>query len=383
MASYPFSGNHNAQSYPHEDPYSRAPQHFAPYPSHPDRDDEYDEAAHLKNTRDEHAYQDRYDDFSAAYPTQQAYDSTDHQYNDRGNNTMAAEKVYDDGYAGRKGNSIWTRDDKRAFAERGAAAKIFRSLFCFLVIGVIIVLSIILLILTFVRPPNVGISSVGVPNQSGVSYDNGAFGFNVSVDLSISNPNAISATLSSLSVKAYNPQDKTVVLGSGQVTDSKIAANANTTIDFPFRIQYNQTQDPDLSILTDIANKCGISLSNILGGDSSQVGDLNFDFDVHAKVSVLSLSIPIKFTTAASFPCPLQASSLQDAVGGFLSQFTGRDVQDNQQLVRRRLEAAVKEGQGQFEMRGLSAFDLMLASTNELVKRYSGARTGSVQHDAL
>ncbi len=75
------------------------------------------------------------------------------------------------------GNSIWTKEDKRALASRSAPAKICRVIIGNIILAVILIVSIICLIVMFLRPPNVAISGISVPNQNGVSYENGAFAF--------------------------------------------------------------------------------------------------------------------------------------------------------------------------------------------------------------
>lgn len=380
----------NHHPYEHE-AYSHHPEQHAPYSGYPDQHagdhanlgDSYDSNPSRPLDRGRHRDGDDDDD--------NAYD-----YADTRAENMTSEKAdYGGPYAAKRasGNSIWTKDDKRALASRSVPAKIARVLIGNIILALIIIVSIICLIVMFLRPPNVAISGVSVPNQSGVTYENGAFAFNVSVDISVSNPNSISASIKKLQATAYDSQDQSSALGHGIVRDQKIQPNANTTVVFPFQIKYDQTQDTDLSILRNIAADCGLS---IFGGSSSgSSGDLSFLFKIEVDVEVLSITVPVNFNKNVSFPCPLSSSSLQGVLGGLGSALTGSarrwldgDAAEEHEsftaaLVRRELaKTNVVDLANKWE-RDVSAAEVVGAIADGLVRRYSPLTPNDDHHEVL
>ena len=88
------------------------------------------------------------------------------------------------------GRGIWSYDDLHAFQRRSTITKILRILGFILVWGVLVTIGVILLIFLFVRPPNIGVENVNVPNVSqSVTYRNDMFQFPISIDVQLNNPN--------------------------------------------------------------------------------------------------------------------------------------------------------------------------------------------------
>lgn len=390
------------------DPYSSHPQqqqqhHHDPYSGHADYDDDRADYAHRSGYTDQHNYRDDQGDSYDSNPSRginQPYADTrsgaigdnSSPYNDAGN--MSSEKAgYDDGYAAKRasGNSIWTKDDKRALASRSVPAKICRVLIGNLILAVIIVVSIICLIVMFLRPPNIAISGVTIPNQNAVAYQNGAFAFNVSVDISVSNPNSISANIKKLKVTAYDAQDQSTALGNGLLENQKIRPNANTTVIFPFQIKYDQSQDPDFSIIRNIASDCGL---NLFGGSSSGDGNLDFVFKIEVDVDVLSITVPVNFNKTVSFPCPLSESSLQGVLSGLGSALggaskraiLGKGDDDNQGLAEGLLKRQLAKANAvdlDKVSQEMSPGEFAAAVANGLVRKYSPLSPSDEHHDAL
>ncbi|PWN48431.1 hypothetical protein IE53DRAFT_389375 [Violaceomyces palustris] len=400
MSSYPFVGNPYAQSSVdknHRDPYSTSSsnQYAAPYPPHPshshaghqDGDDVDDYIDSRERYHEDQVYHKSggIDSPTGGPAASQGYDGgaaatmpvTDEKYMAREEDDRSASAY--------RGNSIWSQADRGAFKERSVPARCFRVIFCVLIIAIIFVLSIVCLIVTFARPPNVAITGVGVPSQSGVSYTNGAFSFNVTVDITVSNPNSISATVKKLSAKAYDKADRSTSVGSGEIRNKKISPHLNTTIEFPFQIKYDQSQDTDYSIIKDIAAKCGIG-----GGATS---NLEFTLDVSLDISVLSIAIPVSFSHDVSFACPLSGSSLEQALGN-LGSILGGSLSTRSTTASRRMtltesawegrEANTPRNAALFDERGEpSTFAKVMAATDALVRRYAGLKKGELAHDSL
>ncbi|SPC66115.1 uncharacterized protein UHOD_04484 [Ustilago sp. UG-2017b] len=417
-SSYPFQSPRAQVSSslpPHHDPYANDPyssshpqQHYAPYSGQADDDDgaDYAQRTGYPDQRNNNNYYredlgDSYDSNPSRGINQPGrtdeYNnagviSGNSPYNDSAN--MTSEKAgYDDAYAAKRasGNSIWTKDDKRAFASRSAPAKICRFLIGNLILAIIIVVSIICLIVMFLRPPNVAISGVSVPNQNAVTYQNGAFAFNVSVDISVSNPNSISASIKKLKATAYDAQDQSTALGNGLIENQKIQPNANTTVVFPFQIRYDQSEDPDFSIIRSIATDCGL---NLFGGSGGGSGNLGFVFKIEVDVDVLSITVPANFKKSVSFPCPLSGSSLQGILSGLGSALGGvgkREILAKKDehgdglaeaLIKRQMAKANALDLDKISQE-MSPGEFAAAVANGLVSKYSPLSPTQDHHDAL
>lgn len=207
------------------------------------------------------------------------------------------------------GKTIWSRDDKSAMAKRGVPAKLFRVLFCLIINAIIVIVSIICLVIIFARPFNVGVGSMSMPSSSSVGISGTAITFNGSVDFIVSNPNSISSELT-LTAKVYDQADKSQDIGRGSVSGSKIDANANSTIKFPYQVRYDPAADKSKAILKDLVQKCGLT-----GGAKQQL-DLTLNIDAHLKI--LSVPVPVSFSQDISFDCPLSADMLKGIGGGDL-----------------------------------------------------------------
>jgi hypothetical protein len=207
-------------------------------------------------------------------------------------------------------NTIWSRDDKTAMRRRSVPVKLIRVLACLVLNAIIVIISIVSLVVIFARPVNVGIGNVQTPSSSSVGLSGNAITFNGSVQFIVSNPNSISSDLS-ISAKVYDVVNTKTDIGRGSIENSKIGANSNTTINFPYQVRYDPTADSDKSILSDLASKCGLS-----GGSGG--GDLELTLDIDAKVKILSVPVPVKFSQPVSFACPISADLLKNIGGGSL-----------------------------------------------------------------
>jgi len=71
---------------------------------------------------------------------------------------------------------------------------------------------------------------------------------------------------------------------SGSLKLTLLTLESSSTIHFPFSLNYTTSYDSDLSVLKDIATKCGF-----LGGGSKS--DLKVNYKVQTKVKVVAISI--------------------------------------------------------------------------------------------
>lgn len=73
----------------------------------------------------------------------------------------------------------------------------------------------------------------------------------------------------------------TVDLGGGVLDNVDIKKYSNTTILFPFTINYTLSEDPNFAIVKDIATKCGF-----LGSTTKE--DLTIDYTITLGLKILS-----------------------------------------------------------------------------------------------
>lgn len=69
---------------------------------------------------------------------------------------------------------------------------------------------------------------------------------------------------------------------------------------FPFAIQYNPTYDTDQSVLSDLAEKCGLT-----GGPKS---DITIDYTITFQAKVLVITVNPTISSSATFACPLDVN---------------------------------------------------------------------------
>jgi hypothetical protein len=79
-----------------------------------------------------------------------------------------------------------------------------------------------------------------------------------------------------------------------------IAAKRNTTIDFPFSVNYNKDIDPGFAILFDIAQKCGLT-----GGEKQK---LEIDYKLTLTIKILLVTINPSFNRKAMIDCPIKVN---------------------------------------------------------------------------
>lgn len=353
MASqYAFAGNPNAQSFSdhqyrdygyddhqqHQQPYSQYPHQDHQQPpstfSSPHDNDVYDQSEMDRVTRrnTNHNAADQYDEKSIEQYGLGARDST---------GTVPPPGLASNNMYGSSThrNSIWTPEDKHVFFKRSVPARAFRSIFCIVIWAVIIIISVILLVVTFAKPPNVAVMSISVPNGDDFSVSGTSFKANGSVNFAISNPNSFSATIEHLQAHLYDANlGKSVSVGNGTLKSQKIKANDNTTIVFPFDIGIDLSSDAT-ALISDVANQCGLgnAVSSLTQGSSSRrdvEGESNTELaerqssnqikvllEVDARISILSVGVSVPVSKNISIECP--TSALQSVLGSLTGGSSG------------------------------------------------------------
>ncbi|CAO1625421.1 unnamed protein product [Sympodiomycopsis kandeliae] len=218
-------------------------------------------------------------------------------------------------------DSIWTPEDRHVFFKRSVPARACRSIFCIVIWAIIIIVSVVLLVVTFAKPPNVAVMSISVPDANDFSVAGTSFKANGSVNFAISNPNSFSATIQHLQAHLYDANiGKSVSVGNGSLINQKIKAHDNTTIVFPFDVALDLASDAT-QLISDVAQQCG--LSDLLSSISSKTrreeleqrasNQLKVLLEIDAKISILSVGISIPISQNISIDCPTAA--LQKVIG--------------------------------------------------------------------
>ncbi|CAG8506925.1 6943_t:CDS:2, partial [Ambispora gerdemannii] len=132
------------------------------------------------------------------------------------------------------------------------------------------------------------------------------FDFNFGLNISVDNPNFVGADFKSIKATAFYP-GHTTPIGGGNLTDVQIGAKANTTINFPFSINYDSSQDPGLAIVQDILLKCGF-----LGGPRQQI---SIDYTLVVSLKVLAVTVSPSFSRTEKVDCPIKNNQMPNIAG--------------------------------------------------------------------
>ncbi|WVN86818.1 uncharacterized protein L203_101991 [Cryptococcus depauperatus CBS 7841] len=189
---------------------------------------------------------------------------------------------------------VWRKDERGKQWSRGGGVRMsLRFCCCCFTIAIIMIISIILAIVLYVRPPSVALNSVSLgSNPVSLALN----GFTVSFDLSISvsNPNWFDANFKEITAKARYPGNNANSFGGGTLYGLNFKG-------------YTLAKDPNKVILNDLMSKCGIT-----GGS---VRDITVDYDLHLKLKFLGLIISPTVSNSASFKCPITEKDIESIIG--------------------------------------------------------------------
>jgi hypothetical protein len=193
-----------------------------------------------------------------------------------------------------------------------------RFFFCTILIFLFLLISILLSLALWIRPPNVVIGDISTPsNGSAIQLQNEGVAINLAVPVSVNNPNYFSVKFDSIDASIFYPINNTNI-GGGSVKNLEITTGQQTNFTLPFTINYNLSEDPNFEILSNLAGHCGF----LPGQPTSQI-TVSYKIKLNFKI----LFIPIKPTISndISFDCPLKLSDVEDllkAAGIDLSSLT-------------------------------------------------------------
>lgn len=201
-------------------------------------------------------------------------------------------------WRGENTGGLWTRGSRVSCLGRFCC--------CTLMIAVFLIVSILLALLMWVRPPDAVLGTVGTSTtQNAVQVGTGSITVNLGIDLAVTNPNYFSVSFKSINAQAFYPINNTLV-GSGNETDITFNANSQTNFTFPFSLEFSTNMSSGSAILADLATKCGV------GGGA--VEDITVDLDITLGLRVLFFVVYPVVSIPASFACPITASDISGLV---------------------------------------------------------------------
>ncbi|GAA5888040.1 hypothetical protein JCM6882_000259 [Rhodosporidiobolus microsporus] len=223
--------------------------------------------------------------------------------------SIAAQMAAEGQIPKKEGLRMWRKDEHAGAMTRGGRARCCGRVFCcFLILAVLILVGIVAAFFLWVKPPDVSFDGIEDPETGNiVSIASGGFNLNFRLKINVINPNFFGADFDRISATAYYPTKPNSQFGGGAMNNVDIKKNSNTTLHFPFSVNYTTSYDSDLSVLKDIATKCGF-----LGSTKSQ---LTVNYKVKTKVKVIAVTIEPSFSSSAKFDCPLSESDITGFLG--------------------------------------------------------------------
>ncbi|KAF6763944.1 hypothetical protein DFP72DRAFT_873826 [Ephemerocybe angulata] len=198
-----------------------------------------------------------------------------------------------------RGN-LWTK---------GGRGRCFGRFFCCtLMVAVLLIVSVVLTLALWIRPPAVTIGSVETLNTTGSLSGADGLTINLSVNISVNNPNYFTVDFSKLKAEIFYPINDTP-MGGGESNNIEFKSNEHTNFTFPFALQYKSSNDPGSAVFVDLGTKCGLG-----GGPKS---DIKVKYKITLGIRFLIITISPVIQNTFSFACP---SSLS---GGVLQGSTG------------------------------------------------------------
>lgn len=207
---------------------------------------------------------------------------------------------------------MWRHDHHGNLWLKGGRGRcIGRFCCCGIMTVLLLLVSILLTLIMFLRPPDIEFSGIQpVSSGSAVDVQSSNLTVNLGIGISVRNPNYFSVAFKSIKATIIYPIRNTKI-GGGEQDHVVFPSNAKTTFTFPFKFQYDESADPDQAIIKDIMSRCGF----LPGSVKSQ---LSLDYTLQLAVQILFVTISPPISGTASFDCPFtqaQVQPLLDSLG--------------------------------------------------------------------
>jgi LEA14-like dessication related protein len=187
----------------------------------------------------------------------------------------------------------------------GRARCIGRICCCSLMTTVFLIVSIVLALALWIRPPSIIIGSVQPLSGTSISASSGSITVNLGVDISVINPNYFSVDFTKIEAELFYPVNNTKIGGGNTSVNFKSRSQTNFT--FPIAFSYNSSNDQQGVVLHDLAAKCGID------GTKS---NLDIDYKISLGIRFLIVTISPVISNSFSFACPISAADVSQLLAG-------------------------------------------------------------------
>ncbi|KAK7062680.1 hypothetical protein VNI00_000168 [Paramarasmius palmivorus] len=162
-------------------------------------------------------------------------------------------------------------------------------------------------LILWLKPPSVSfkMDNTGTgSNTPRVNFTMDGVTIPLKANISVNNPNYISAKLDKLQMELIYPtRVASVPLGEVSLQDITFNTNSRTNFTLSLDIDYQYKVDPRRSVLIDVAQKCGI-LRN-------KKSKLRVELHIKANVRVLSTAIRPTISTSFEFDCPIEQGVIE------------------------------------------------------------------------
>jgi len=202
--------------------------------------------------------------------------------------------------------------DENPWTKGGRGHCIGRFICCTLMIAIFMIVSIVLALALWIRPPSIVIGTAGLTSAgtSGVAFTTSGISVPLEVNISVSNPNYFSVELKKLTLDLTYPLNgNNTDVGNGTLSDITFHSHSNTNFTFPFNIDYEYASDPSYAILINMAQKCGLL------GESQE--DLTVDYKITVDIKILVVSISPTISNSFSLSCPFNSDELESIIKQF------------------------------------------------------------------
>ncbi|KAF8969820.1 hypothetical protein BDZ97DRAFT_1914948 [Flammula alnicola] len=197
--------------------------------------------------------------------------------------------------------NLWTKGGRGRCAGRVCC--------CTLMTTVFLIVSIVLALALWIRPPSISIGGVQTMTVNGTTIQQVTDGIqvNLGVNISVQNPNYFTVDFKKIDAQIFYPINDTPV-GGGDAQNIIFRSHSETNFTFPFMLEYNSTADTGNKVILDLASKCGVG--------SSQKTNIVVNYKITLGIRILLVTISPVITNQFSFPCPLSASDISKFIGG-------------------------------------------------------------------
>ncbi|KAF9475838.1 hypothetical protein BDN70DRAFT_923702 [Pholiota conissans] len=206
------------------------------------------------------------------------------------------------------------------WAQGGRGRCIGRVCCCSLMTAVFLIVSIVLALALWIRPPSISVGDVETMSVDGVTIQQVTDGLQVNLGVNISyedlydcvatvqNPNYFSVDFKKIQADISYPLNN-FPIGDGSANNIVFKSRSETNFTFPFALKYNSTADTGNAVILDIASKCGVN-------GSGQKQNIVVNYKITLGIRILLITISPVVSNQFNFPCPLSASDISKFLGG-------------------------------------------------------------------